>query len=69
MKGKRKKKNRTKYFAEYQDNELNLRLERVSLRTDLTDHLEVGVFLANFREAGLRSSRELGRLFNLHYSY
>ena len=35
----------------------------VSLRVNLKDNLEVGVFLAKFRQSGLGSSRELGSLF------
>ena len=58
-----RKKKKSKYKAEYKDNKLNLKLEKVNLRVDLDDHLEVGVLLAKFREAGLGSSRELGRLF------
>jgi len=60
---RKRKKKKIKYKAEYKDNELNLRLEKVNLRIDLDDHLEVGFFLSKFREAGLGSSRELGRLF------
>ena len=60
---RRKKKKKIKYKAEYEDNKLNLQLEKVNLRIDLDDHLEVGFFLSKFREAGLGSSRELGRLF------
>lgn len=59
---KGRKKNR--YLAEYEADELKLELERgISLRIDLKDHLEVGVLLAKFRQAGLGSSRELGKLF------
>ena len=59
---KGRKKNR--YLAEYEADELNLKLEEgFSLRIDLNDHLEVGVLLAKFRQAGLGSSRELGKLF------
>ena len=60
---RRRKKKKNKYKAEYKDNKLNLKLEKVNLRIDLDDHLEVGLFLSKFREAGLGSSRELGRLF------
>jgi len=60
---KRKKKKKIKYNAKYKDNELNLKLEKINLCVDLDNHLEVGVLLAKFREAGLGSSRELGRLF------
>ena len=61
MKGKRRKKIR--YTAKYEGNELNLGLEKINLRIDLKDHLEVGVLLGKWRESGLGSSRELGRLF------
>lgn len=61
MKGRKKRK--TKYKAEYKESDLNLKLERINLRIDLDDHLEVGLFMSKFREAGLGSSRELGRLF------
>ena len=58
-----RKKKKIKYKAKYENNKLNLRLERVNLQVDLNDHLEVGVLLSKLREAGLGSSRELGRLF------
>jgi hypothetical protein len=62
-KGKRPK-SRSKYRAEYEGDELNLKLEKgVKLRIDLSDNLEVGLFLAKFRQAGLDSSRGLGRVF------
>jgi hypothetical protein len=61
MRGRKKRK--IKYKAEYRDNKLDLKLERINLWIDLDDHLEAGLFLKKFREAGLGSSRELGRLF------
>lgn len=60
---RKKKKKKIKYKAEYENNNLNLKLEKLNLRIDLDDHLEVGVFISKFREAGLGSSRELGKLF------
>lgn len=62
MKKDRKGKNR--YSAEYEAGELKLKLEKgIKLKIALDDNLEVGVFLAKFRQAGLGSSRQLGRLF------
>lgn len=59
--GKRKK---NRYLTEYEADELKLKIEKgVSLRINLKDDLEVGILLAKFRQAGLGSSRELGRLF------
>ena len=61
----RNAKKKKKYLAaEYEADELKLKLERgVSLKVNLKDDLEVGIFLAKFRQAGLGSSRELGELF------
>ncbi|MBU4362162.1 hypothetical protein KJ813_05830 [bacterium] len=61
---KRRKKRKSRYKAEYEGNVLNLKLEEgIRIKIDLEDNLEVGVFLAKFRQAGLGSSRELGRIF------
>lgn len=60
---RRRKKKKIKYSAKYEGNDLNLKLEKINFRIDLNDHLEVGVLLSKFRECGLGSSRELGRLF------
>ena len=61
-KGKKKKK--IKYKARYEGEELRLRIERgICLKINLRDDLEVGILVAKFRDAGLGSARELGRLF------
>lgn len=61
---KRWKKKKIKYTAEYDGEELRLRIERgICLKINLRDNLEVGILVAKLRDAGLGSSRELGRLF------
>lgn len=58
------KKRRVKYTARYEENRLDLKLEKETrLKINLKDSLEVGILLAKFKESGLGSSRELGRLF------
>jgi hypothetical protein len=42
MRGRKKRK--IKYKAEYRDNKLDLKLERINLWIDLDDHLEAGLF-------------------------
>jgi len=59
-----RRKKKIGYRAQYEGNELILRLERgFSLKINLRDDLEVGIMVAKFRDAGLGTSRELGRLF------
>lgn len=61
----KREREKDKYLAgEYESDELRLKIEKgVSLRVNLKDDLEVGILLAKFRQAGLGSSRELGKLF------
>ncbi|MBI5750091.1 MAG: hypothetical protein HZA00_13315 [Nitrospinae bacterium] len=60
MRGKKK----IRYRAQYEGDELTLRLERgFSLKINLRDDLEVGILVAKLRDAGLGTSREIGRLF------
>ena len=61
---RKRKERKNRYEAEYEGNELNLKIEEgIKLKIDLEDNLEVGVLLGKFRQAGLGSSRELGKIF------
>ena len=61
---KKKEQKKSRYSARYDSNNLTLTLKQsFILKVDLSNNLEVGVLIGAFRNSGLGSSRELGRLF------